>query len=172
MRFWWGEGGDILWKGLLFCPESLFGSASLQETFLLVFVLFRGLSFCFGLVWVCLFCFLFFGFLGPNLWHMEVPRLGVKSELQLPATATATWDPGCVFNLHYSSWQRQLLNSLSEARDQNHILLDTSQVCYCWATMETPLLYVYEAFVDGIRTAQTNDQVKSWRFTMGEARCF
>ena len=39
--------------------------------------------------------FLFiFCFLGPCLWHMEVPRLGVKSEL-LPlayTTATATRD--------------------------------------------------------------------------------
>ena len=30
----------------------------------------------------------FFFFLGP--WHMEVPRLGEESELQLPAYATAT----------------------------------------------------------------------------------
>ena len=38
---------------------------------------------------------------------MEVPRLVVKSELQLPATATvtATWDPGCICDLHHSSWQ-------------------------------------------------------------------
>ena len=37
--------------------------------------------------------FLFFGvFLGPYPWHMDVPRLGVKSELQLPAT-TATAIP-------------------------------------------------------------------------------
>ena len=28
-----------------------------------------------------LFFFFFFFFLGPHLWHMEVPRLGVKSEL-------------------------------------------------------------------------------------------
>ena len=28
--------------------------------------------------------------LWPHLWHMEVPRLGVKSELQLQATAIAT----------------------------------------------------------------------------------
>ena len=27
---------------------------------------------------------LFFVFLGPHLWHMEVPRLGVELELQLP----------------------------------------------------------------------------------------
>ena len=32
----------------------------------------------------------FFPFLGPLLWHMEVPRLGIESELQLPAYTTAT----------------------------------------------------------------------------------
>ena len=34
-------------------------------------------------------------FLGPHLRHMEVPRLGVELELQLPAytTATVTQDP-------------------------------------------------------------------------------
>ena len=39
--------------------------------------------------------FLFFCFLGPHSQHMEVPRLGVELELQLPAytTATATLDP-------------------------------------------------------------------------------
>ena len=45
-----------------------------------------------------LFLFLFFvflPFLGPLPQHMEVPRLGVKLELQLPAytTATAMQDP-------------------------------------------------------------------------------
>ena len=36
-----------------------------------------------------------FAFLGPHPGHMEVPRLGGKSELQLLAytTATATLDP-------------------------------------------------------------------------------
>ena len=28
-------------------------------------------------------------FLGLHLWHMEIPRLGVESELQLSANATA-----------------------------------------------------------------------------------
>ena len=32
----------------------------------------------------------FICFLGLHLWHMEVPRLGVESELQLPAYTTAT----------------------------------------------------------------------------------
>ena len=51
--------------------------------------------------------------------HMEVPELGVRSELQLPAyttaIATATPDPGCICNLHHSSQQRRILNPLSEA---------------------------------------------------------
>ena len=37
--------------------------------------------------------FFFFGFLGLHPWHMEVPRLGVESELHLPAYATATATP-------------------------------------------------------------------------------
>ena len=36
------------------------------------------------------FFFLSFVFLGLHLQHMKVPRLGVKSKLQLPAYATAT----------------------------------------------------------------------------------
>ena len=41
------------------------------------------------------FFFLFFCFLGPHPRHMEIPRLGGKSELQLLAyaTAIAKWDP-------------------------------------------------------------------------------
>ena len=35
----------------------------------------------------------FFVFLGPHLQHMEVPRLGVKSELQLLAYTSATATP-------------------------------------------------------------------------------
>ena len=44
---------------------------------------------------VCTFIIITIVFLGPHPQHMEVPRLGVESELQLPAytTATATPDP-------------------------------------------------------------------------------
>ena len=35
----------------------------------------------------------YFCFLGPHPGHMEVPRLGVKWELQLPAYTTATAMP-------------------------------------------------------------------------------
>ena len=67
--------------------------------------------------WFCLFvCFCFFGL---HSQHMEVPRLGVYSELQLlaSATATATQDPSCICDLYHSSRQCQILNPLSEARD-------------------------------------------------------
>ena len=34
--------------------------------------------------------FVCFFFWWPHLWHMEVPRVGDESELQLPACSTAT----------------------------------------------------------------------------------
>ena len=81
----------------------------------------------------------FWGGLHPQ--QIEVPRLGVESELQLSActTATAMPDLSCVCNLHHSSWQRQMLNLLSKARDQTPILMVTSRVHYCWATIGTSL---------------------------------
>jgi len=50
---------------------------------------------------------------------MEIPGLGVESELQLPAytTVTATSDQSHICDLHHSLWQRWVLNPLSEAKD-------------------------------------------------------
>ena len=61
---------------------------------------------------------------------MEVPRLGVESELQLPAYATgaATQNPSHVCDIQHSSAQRQILNPLSKARDRNYVLMDASQI--------------------------------------------
>ena len=60
-----------------------------------------------------------FFFLGPHLQHMEVPRLGVELELQLPAyaTAIAMQDPSHICDLYCSAGQHRLLNPLIEARD-------------------------------------------------------
>ena len=87
------------------------------------------------------FFFFFFGFLGLHLWNMEAPRLGVKSELRLPAyaTATSTWETKSICNLHHSSGQCWILNPLSKDRDRIHILMDTSRVLYHWATTGTPI---------------------------------
>ena len=43
-------------------------------------------------------------------------------------TATAMPDPSRVCHLHHSSWQCRILNPLRKARDQNCVLMDTSQV--------------------------------------------
>ena len=60
---------------------------------------------------------------------MEVPRLGVQLELQLPAYTTATVmpDPSHVCDLHCTC-QYQILNPLSKARDGTLILMDLSRV--------------------------------------------
>ena len=62
---------------------------------------------------------------------MEIPRLGVESELQLPAytTATATGDPSRVCDLHHSS--RQARSLLSEVRDRTCILVDRGGFINC-----------------------------------------
>jgi len=88
------------------------------------------------------FFFLSFVFLGPHLGHIEVPRLGVQWELQLPAysTATAMQDLSCICDLHHSSQQRRILNPWSEARDQTRNLMVPSQIRFCCTTMETPLI--------------------------------
>ena len=64
---------------------------------------------------------------------MEVPWLGVESELQLPtyATTTAMWDLNHIVNPHHSSGRRGILNPLSRVRDRTSILMDTSQARYC-----------------------------------------
>ena len=90
----------------------------------------------------------FFFFLGLHLWQMDVPRLQVESELQLPAyaTTTATSDPWCICNLHHSSRQCRILKLLSKARDQTSYLMVPSQICFHCATKGTPpqfLLYYY-----------------------------
>ena len=68
-----------------------------------------------GLGWVCRLIYLFVC-LGPHLWHMEVPRVGVESELHLRPTPQPQ--------------QCQILNPLSEARNRTRILMDTSWVHY------------------------------------------
>ena len=76
----------------------------------------------------------FFFFLGPYLQHMEVPRLVVQSEIQLPAytTATAMHDTSHVCDLHHSSCQCQILYPLSKARDQTCNLMVPSKICFHW----------------------------------------
>ena len=86
------------------------------------------------------FILFIFCFRGLHLRQMEVPRLGVKSELQLPAytTGTATRDPSYICDPHHSSWQGWILNPLSKVWDQTHVLIGNSWVCYHCTTTGTP----------------------------------
>jgi len=103
---------------------------------LLFFFLFLSFFFSFSLPFFFSFSLSFFlSFilsLLPHLKHtnMEVPGLGVKSELQLLAytTATAMPDPSQVCDLHCSLKQLWILNLVSEARDGTWILMGTNQI--------------------------------------------
>ena len=88
------------------------------------------------------FFFCLFAFLGLHLRHMEVPKLGVVSELQLPAyaTSTAMQDTSCVCGPHLRSWQHQILNPLSKARDQTRNLKIPSRIRFHCAMKGMPLL--------------------------------
>ena len=84
-----------------------------------------------------LFCF--------SLGHMDVPRLGIESELQLPAytTATTMLGPSHICNLHQSAWQHRILNLLSQARDWTPFLMDTSRIYFCCTMTGTPTPEVF-----------------------------
>ena len=71
----------------------------------------------------------FFVVLGLQPQRMEVPRVGIKLELQLLAYAKATKTPDLsrVCDLHHSSQQCQILNPLSETKDRTCILTDTAE---------------------------------------------
>ena len=72
---------------------------------------------------VCLFVCLF---LRLHLQDMEVFRLGVELELQLPAYTTVMPDPSHISDLLQSLLQHWVLNPLSKARDCTCVLMDTA----------------------------------------------
>ena len=86
------------------------------------------------------FCSVLFCFLGLHVWHMEVPGLGAKLELQLPAYAKATAmpNPSHVCDLHHSSQQRWILDPLNEARDQTRNLVVPGRIRFVCTMMGTP----------------------------------
>ena len=66
--------------------------------------------------------------------------IGVESDQQLLtyAAATAIRDSSCVCNIHHSPQQCWIPDPLNQSRDQTHILLDISQICFHCATTGTP----------------------------------
>ena len=96
---------------------------------------------CFWKLWFYLFIFIF------NFWLFRATPMaygssqarGEKLKLQLLGytTATGTRDSSRVPNLHHSSWQCQIPDPLSEARNQTHILMDPSWILFRCATAGT-----------------------------------
>ena len=62
--------------------------------------------------------FFFSFFLGPHLWHMEIPRLGFEAELPNPQPQQPQIP---AISVNYAA----TCATLSEARDQALILTDT-----------------------------------------------
>ena len=116
----WSKIGSSSWSGCIWCCFRIV--SVLWLAFLLAVSKSISLNhlhhhywkhffFTYIFVYFYLFIFIFFIFLGPHLRHMEIPRLEVESELQLPAytTPTAMRNLSHICNLHHSSQQRQSL---------------------------------------------------------------
>ena len=90
---------------------------------------------------VCPSTFTFSTFLFLIFWHFRATFAAYASswvrrkwELQLWAytTATATPEPSHICELRHNVWQCWILNSLSKARDQTCLFMDTNRVVFCF----------------------------------------
>ena len=97
-----------------------------------------GLPSCSSIISLAVSNLPFFFFLRAIYVAYGRSMLGVKSELQLQAyaTAMATPDLSHIYKLCCHLQQHQILNPLSEARDWTHILMDT-MCSICWITKGT-----------------------------------
>ena len=73
--------------------------------------------------------------------HMDIPRLGGKSELRSLAytTATAMSDPSHVCDPHHNSWQGQIFDLLSKATDPTRNLMVPRGIHFRCTTMGNPI---------------------------------
>ena len=85
------------------------------------------------------FTYYYFSF---SFYGLEVPRLGVESELQLrptpQATATTTLDLSCICDLCHNLQQCQILNAECGQGSNLHPHRDNSGSLTCRATTATP----------------------------------
>ena len=100
---------------------------------------------CFSFFWktkggFLLLLLLFFFFRDAPIAYGGSQATGQNIELYLLAyaTTTETQNPSYTCNLHHSSQQYRIFNPLSRARDWTHVLMDTSQIHFGWATVGTP----------------------------------
>ena len=62
--------------------------------------------------------------------------------------------------IYHSSWQRQILNPLSESRDRTCVFMDASQICFCWATIVTPNFFFFS--FRAAPAAYESSQARGW----------
>ena len=80
---------------------------------------------------------------------MEIPRLGMESEIQLLAHTTTRAMPDLrhTCNLHHGSWQCHIPDPTSEARDWTHILMDASRICFhCAMTGTSFFIFTFKVY--------------------------
>ena len=110
--------------------------------------LFLFLSFFFFFFFFCCFMYLFiyFDFLEPHPWHMEVPRLGVNGSYNYWPASQPQQHQIWATSTTYTTAQgnaRSLTHWVSEGRDWTRILMDTSGIRFHCTTMETPSLFLF-----------------------------
>ena len=91
-------------------PQDIFVVLKKFEILILVRALLKGIPHT-NFFFFCLFC----------LFRASPTAYGGSQASGLIGTvarATTTWNPSRVCDLHYSSWQLQILNPLSKARDR------------------------------------------------------
>ena len=83
----------------------------------------QGLCLPFYSTWhtVLFVCFVFCLFRAATMAYGGSQARGLIRAVAY-TTATATWDPCHIFNLHHSSRQRRILNPLSKVRDQTQLV--------------------------------------------------
>ena len=119
----------MVYVNCFFCLLNIFTNSTCFKFFILFFFYFRaspkacGISQAWGQICAAT----------AGLCHS---RSNTRSELHL-----------C--DLYHSSWQHWILNLLNGTSDPTHIFMDTSQVCYFWATVGAPyfLFYLFYSFV-------------------------
>ena len=78
-----------------------------------------------GAAVVIFVCLIFLFRDAPTAYGSSQTRGLIRATAAGLPTATAMPDASHICNLHHSSWQRQILNPQSKARDGTHILMDT-----------------------------------------------
>ena len=85
------------------------------------------------------FFFFFFVFLGAPVAYGDSQARGQIGTVAASLHhSRSNVDPRYICDLHHSSQQCQILNLLSEARDQTHNLIVPSWICFCCTTTGTP----------------------------------